>query len=312
MQAATANTTVRRYRGIPGSHAAERVAAMGGPVAQRASRRRSTSGPGFIDLERRTAPPVGGDDDEEERPALSQRARRHVDAVSVADDEEDLLETSLDADVTETEDWSTPPVQRATRSISRQRGSEDVAISTMPRRRRTQRKEMEPLPQARRESHWLLPLGAGMLLIIVLYTVVFWVYFLGLGIANRLSYGPHPTSEMRAVLGLSDSQDDPSVILASNIDGRIVVTILPGGEPGRAFIYQLTALSPAQWGNLDDVAPTIEVQPHASTPNIAIRLVGDPDYWHFFARPALTVTLINTGKGFQVLAGPQQGQNSLA
>ena len=304
----SANTAVRRDNGIPGSNAEEQVKAMGGPVAQRASRqtvsesaskktasRRAAAGPGVIDLRPRSQQWVGDDDDVQ-----------------------DVVEDPLDADVN-MQDWTPPRTTFAERrrglaEQQRQRAPEDEEFDTPrgrttddipPRRRSAGRQQTDQLPRERRHVHWIVPVCTGMLLLIALFTLCFWVYTLGLGISNRVSYGPTPTSEVSAVLGQSDSRATPSVILASNVGGRILITILPGGDATKAMFYQAPALEPSMWGNLNDVVATIDVQPHSATPNIYIHLVGNPDYWHFFARPSLTVTLLNMKPGFKVVLGSQ-------
>lgn len=283
---------VDRRKGIPGSDAAEKVEEMGGPIAQRASRK-TADGPGFIDL----------------RPK-SQR--------QVADD--DVQVTAEDSPDSDIEAWTPPPrttfAERRRRfAEERTRAAENAPASSIPRRRTTTgditprrsssgRTRTDQLPRERRQRrriHWLVPVFTGMLLLMVLYTVCFWVYTIGLGVSNRVSYGPTRTSEVTADLGQGDSPVNPSYILASNVAGQIIVTILPGGDSTKAQVYEVPALEPSIWGNLSDVVVTIEVQQHSASPNIYLHLVGDPSYWHFFARPSLTLTLINTKQGFKVL-----------
>ncbi len=301
------NTKVRRDKGIPGSDAAEQVKAMGGPIAQRASRKtvsepankRTAAGPGVIDLKTRSR--------------------------QWADDEDEVQVVAEDppnSDSADIEDWTPPHTTFAERrrrvAEERTRANENAPVGNIPRRRTTTdditpkrrssgRRETDQLPRERRRVHWVVPVFTGMLLLIVLYTVCFWVYSFGLGASNRISYGPTLTSEVSAVLGQGDSRANPSPILVSNVGGRIIVTILPGGDTTKALVYQAPALEPSMWGNLSDVVATIEVQQHSATPNIYIHLVGDPDYWHFYSRPSLTVTLVHAKQqGFKVMLGSQQ------
>src|SRR6266567_171522 len=288
------STVDRSKGGIPGSDAAGQVKAMGGPVAQRASRQ-TGDGPGVINLRTK-----------------SQRR--------VADDNDDVqvtTEAPPDADVG-MEEWTplhpTFAERRRRMAAERARATANAQVSATrrrttdgitPRRRSSGRRQTDQLPRERRHVHWIVPVIMGMLLLMALYTVCFWVYSLGLGISNRMRYGSALTSEVSAVLGQGDSQANPSYILASNVAGRIVVTILPGGDTAKALVYQVPVLETSMWGNLSDVVATIEVQQHSATPDISIHLVGDPDFWHFFARPSLTLTLVNTKQGFKVLVGSQ-------
>ena len=300
------NTAVRRDNGIPGSDAQEQVKKMGGPIAQRASRKtisesaskKTAAGPVVIDLK--------------------PRSRQWMDD---NDDVQVVAEDPPDSDSADIEDWTPPHTtfteRRRRMAEERARTAGNTSASNIPRRRTTTdditprrsssgRRETDQLPRERRRVHWVVPVFTGMLLLIVLYTVCFWVYSFGLGASNRISYGPTLTSEVSAVLGQGDSRANPSSILVSNVGGRIIVTILPGGDTTKALVYQAPALEPSMWGNLGDVVATIEVQPHSATPNIYIHLVGDPDYWHFYSRPSLTVTLLNIKQGFKVLLGSQQ------
>jgi hypothetical protein len=282
------STVVRRDEGIPGSDAEERVMEIGGPVAQRASRKPATrttaAEPGVITLQPRSQQWVDDGD-------------------NVQMTTEDPPDADVDVDLGNWVPRRTTFTERRQRLAEQQRprGTDDFA----PKRRSTGQRQTDQLSRERGHVHWVVPVCAGMLLLVALYTACFWVYSLGLGIFNRISYGPMLTSEVSAVLGQSDSQANPSVIFASNVGGRIVVTILPGGDPTRAMVYEVPALEPSMWGDLNAVVATIDVQPHSATPNIYIHLVGNPDYWHFFARPSLVVTLQNTRHGFKVVLGSQ-------
>ena len=283
------NTAVRRDNGIPGSNAAERVAAIGGPVAQRASQRASrkttdsgtVDGPGFIDLRTRSPHRVADDDG-------------NVQVVT--------------EDPPDSEEWVPPRTTLAERrrrmaeERTRTTGERPVAVpgratsGSIPARRRT-----DALPGPRRRRHlpgWAL-LWLGALVLIAVYLVIGWLYTLGVGISNRLSYGPVPTSYLEAVVGDHDEPGHPTSFVAMNVHGTIVIQVAPGGDFSKSSNYILTTLDPHMWGTLDDVVVTLEVQGHGPTPNILVHLQGDPDLSHFYQRPAVSLILLNQRPGFK-------------
>src|SRR5579872_101368 len=106
--------------------------------------------------------------------------------------------------------------------------TEDVADEEQPgptlhRRRRVQidaqpRRRSQHLAQ-RRRVHWLLPLGAGMLTLIVLYVLVY-IGDLGLvKLTNNLSYGPDHISIFSGVIDDHDDRDHPTIFLATLLHG---------------------------------------------------------------------------------------------
>ena len=279
------NTTIRRDDGIPGSNAAERVAAMGGPIAQRASRKttdgKTADGPGFIDLRTRSSRRVAGGDD-------------------------DVQVVTEDPPDSDSEEWVPPRmtiaerVQRVAEERARTTEARPVVAprsttsGSIPARRRT-----EALPrQRRRLPDWTL-LWLGALVLIALYLVIGWLYVAGVGISNRLNYGPTPTSYLEAVVGDHDAPGHPTCIVAMNVHGTIVIQVAPGGDFTRSSNYILATLDPRAWGNLDDVVVTLTVSGGGSAPNILVHLQGDPDLSHFYYRPSATLLLINQHPGFK-------------
>src|SRR5260221_2824295 len=280
-------STVDRRKGIPGSDAAEKVEAMGGPIAQRTSRK-TADGPGFIDL----------------RPK-SQR--------QVADDVREPEEDSPDSD---SEVWTPPPsttfAERKRRfAEERTRAAENAPASSIPRRRTTtdaitpgrsssSRRQTDQLPREHRRISGVAALLLSALILVMLYLVIGWLYSLGVAGYNRWIYGPTPTYHLDAVVGDDDSPAYPTHIVAMNVHGTVVVEVAPAGDFSKVATYVMPQLPAPGWGSLDDVIVTLEVAGRGSTSNIVVHLMGGPDLLHFCQRPTLSFLLINQHPGFKV------------
>ena len=141
----------------------------------------------------------------------------------------------------------------------------------------------------------------GALALIFLYLVIGWLYSAWVGVSNRLSYGPTPTSYLSAVVGDHDAPGHPTWVVAMNEHGTIVIQVAPGGD----FTKVVTFVMPAQatfhaWGNLDDIVVTLTVAGTGPTPDILVHLQGDPDIGHFYQRPSASFLLLNQQPGFKV------------
>lgn len=289
-------STVDRSKGIPGSDAAQRVAAMGGPVAQRASRR-TGRGPEPLTLTTRIP----------SRPQPQAADSAGTGDETLKADSDEHINASADVDeLYDPDEWvplRTTLAERRRRMAEEQgrtAGERPLAVpgratsGSIPARRRT-----DALPrQRRRLPGWTL-LWLGALVLIALYLVIGWLYTLGVGISNRLSYGPTPTSYLEAVVGDHDAPGHPTSIVAMNVHGTVVIQVAPGGDFSKSSNYILTTLDPRVWGNLDDVVVTLEVQGHGPTPNILVHLQGDPDLSHFYQRPTVGLVLLNQRPGFK-------------
>ncbi len=216
----------RRKTGIPGSDATERVQEMGGPVAQRASRKQNQDGPVPLPIGKNTG---------------SSRSR-------VQQDADDL-----------------------------------------------------PRPRQRRHLHGGVTLLLGAIVLIFLYLVIGWLYSAWVGVSNRFSYGPTPTSYLEAVVGDHDAPGHPTWFVAMNAHGTIVIQVAPGGDFTKVVTYVMSAQTTFHsWGNLDDIVTTLSMAGNGPAPNILVHLQGDPDIGHFYQRPSATFLLLNQQPGFKV------------
>jgi hypothetical protein len=165
------------------------------------------------------------------------------------------------------------------------------------------RRKTDDLPEPRRQRRHLhggVTLLLGALALIALYLTIGWLYSVGLGVSNRLSYGPTPTAYLDAVVGDHDAPGHPTSFVAMNVHGTIVIQVAPGGDFVKSSTYVLTTLDPHAWGNVDDVIVALQVQGSGPTPNIIVRLQGDPDLSHFLVRPGASFVLLNQRPGFRV------------
>lgn len=145
-----------------------------------------------------------------------------------------------------------------------------------------------------RRAHGMLLVGVGMLLVMLIYSGMFWVFVGVLNVSNLASYGPTHTFHLDTQLGAK-----PSHIIATNVHGTIYVTIIeeqPGGKPA-ITTYVGPQLITSAWGDqadLDGIVPTVDVQrvQPPAFPMIYVHLTGNMDYWHFYGRPTTTFLLI--------------------
>ena len=258
----------RSKTGIPGYDAAKEVEQMGGPVARRASRA-SADGPLPMSFGRSRC---ARRDTQEEPPAPD------VLSETEGDDEED--------------EWQYRRHPRASQAAP-ERNTTRKPVP--PHSRRT-----DDLPRPRRHLHGGVTLLLGALALISLYLVIGWIYSAWVGVSNRLSYGPTPTSYLVAVVGDHDAPGHPSCVVAMNEHGTIVIQVAPGGDFSKAAIYVVPAQTFHAWGNLDDIVVTLTTAGKGPAPNILVTVQGDPDLWHFYQRPSASFLLLNQRPGFKV------------
>ena len=144
----------------------------------------------------------------------------------------------------------------------------------------------------------LAALAAGVMIVVIGYTIIFWIYFFGIQISNRWNYGPTPTYHLDAVIGDKDSSTSPTHFTATVLHGKVIVFAIPGNDLDRATSYAGPTLNPGAWTNLDHIIVTLAIEHITGT--VLVSVVGDPNFWHFYQRPSVTYTLINTHPGFKI------------
>jgi hypothetical protein len=100
-------------------------------------------------------------------------------------------------------------------------------------------------------GHPLLYLGLGMLGMLVLWMVLISVVGWFNTTLDDLRYGRPRTFQIDAVVGHNDSAASPSHFIAINLNGRIEIIELPGGDASHARIY----IGPQLYGAGNNLVP---------------------------------------------------------
>ena len=136
-----------------------------------------------------------------------------------------------------------------------QRPSIEEDYPDPPRRAKTtSRIYTEAKPTRRLERtrfHWLVFVGLGLFVMII-----GWLSFSALSNwwstkVNDWTYGNPRTYQVDAVVGHNDSPAHPSHFIAVNLNGKIEVIEIPGGDPSKSQIY----IGPQLFGAGSDLTP---------------------------------------------------------
>jgi hypothetical protein len=165
--------------------------------------------------------------------------------------------------------------------------------------RHPRKTEHLPKPKPRRQTHWLLPLGAGMFFLLVLYVIVFFADLGFVSLTNRLSYGPNHISLYTSAIGDHDDTTHPTIFLATMLHGSVLVEELPGGDMAKAKAFTFPPLVPGAWGDMADIVVTVSPQSAGLTPTMLVKVEGDPQFGTLLARPTVTFLLVHTTKGYK-------------
>jgi len=149
----------------------------------------------------------------------------------------------------------TPVVQRASRLRSPQTEEDEQATpgsaSTGPRPKMPRLSRTGGRRRGKLRVHPLLLLGLGMIVMLVLWTLLTLVVSWWNTTWDDLHYGRPRTFQTDAIVGHNDSSSNPSHFIALNLNGRIEVIELPGGDGSKARIY----IGPRLYGNGDNLIP---------------------------------------------------------
>ncbi len=100
-------------------------------------------------------------------------------------------------------------------------------------------------------GHPLLYLGIGMLAMLAMWLALTTAISWWNTTWDDLHYGRPRTFQTDAIVGHNDSSNNPSHFIALNLNGRIEIIELPGGDASKARIY----LGPQLFGNSEDLVP---------------------------------------------------------
>ena len=106
-------------------------------------------------------------------------------------------------------------------------------------------------PQSRRQLHWLVYVGVGMIAAIALWVSFGAILAWGTAKYNDLVYGNPRIFQTDAVVGHGDSPAHPSHFIALNLHAQVIVIELPAGNPAKSYEY----VGPYLIGNGDDLIP---------------------------------------------------------
>lgn len=125
-------------------------------------------------------------------------------------------------------------------------GEEDAVSAGSARRAATVSKSLPKTPHPKGvssrgkffvQAHPLLYLGVGMLAMLALWTTLSFVLNWWSTTLDDIRYGRPRTFQIDAVVGHNDSAASPSHFIAINLNGRIEVIEMPGGDGSHARIY---------------------------------------------------------------------------
>jgi hypothetical protein len=109
-------------------------------------------------------------------------------------------------------------------------------------------------PPSRRRgfyAHPLLYLGIGMVAMLALWVGLSFFLSWWYTWQDDLHYGRPRTYQVDQAVGHNDSPDNPTHFVAINLNSRVLIIELPGGDSSKARIYQ----GPTLYGQGSDLAP---------------------------------------------------------
>lgn len=119
----------------------------------------------------------------------------------------------------------------------RQQGATTRNLPRPPRAPRQSAKGAEQR-SIRKNTHWLLPVGLGMLAMLVLWVTGSWVLAWGIQRYNDITYGTPRTYQMDAIVGHGgDNNVRPSHFIAVNLNRQAIVIEFMAGDPGKSVSY---------------------------------------------------------------------------
>ncbi len=108
-------------------------------------------------------------------------------------------------------------------------------VYAMPER--YEEEEEEPRRKRRRRPHGLLVFGVGMIAMLCLWAGLQWAITWWQVSQDDGRYGRPRTTQYDVVIGHNDSPDHPTHILAINLNAKVTIIELPGGDRSKTRIY---------------------------------------------------------------------------
>ena len=139
------------------------------------------------------------------------------------------------------------PLNPPTGPVSQRRrtGTQDLPLQSRQSARHTTSQQFSPTTGAatgrikKRNSnvHWLLPLGVGMVAMLVLWVFGSLIVAWGQQRYDDITYGRPRTYQTDAVVGHNDSLLHKSHFIAINYNRQAIVTEWRGGDPAKSIVY---------------------------------------------------------------------------
>jgi hypothetical protein len=136
------------------------------------------------------------------------------------------------------------PVRRQSQTISR-----DLPRQTRANGPQTPYEKVK----AKGNVHWLLPLGIGMICMLVLWMLGASVLAWGIQRSNDLRYGNPRTYQVNAVVGHNDDAKHPSHFIAVNLNRQAIIFEIMGGDPAKSVSYVVPVYIAGDGGDLAPV-----------------------------------------------------------
>ncbi len=151
-----------------------------------------------------------------------------------------------------------------------------AAPAPRPVRNVTTSYEKPPIKRERKNVHWLLYVGLGMIAALALWALSTAALAWGTNQYNNIVYGYPRTFQTNAIVGHNDGTANPSHFIAVNLKGQIIIFELPGGDPSKSTDY----IGPDLIGPQDDMLPvTLSFQDvnHDGAPDMVVH-VADKNF----------------------------------
>lgn len=183
--------------------------------------------------------------------------------------------------------------------LPRTTGSQSPSTAAVPRRqgtrnlppRNTRTSEQPPRPNQKKNVHWLLPLGVGMLAMLALWLIGSSALAWGKARYDDIRYGNPRTYQTDAVVGHGDSEAHPSHFMAINLNRQAIIIEFKGGDPAKSVSYVAPVYIAGDGGDLAPVTVDFKDVNGDNKPDMIIHiLLPSQDQISVF---------INDGKGFR-------------
>ncbi len=189
---------------------------------------------------------------------------------------------------TGTQDLPLPPPRQNPRTTTSQR---QYAPSTEPGSARVKKHNSN--------VHWLLPLGVGMVAMLVLWVFGSLLVAWGQQRYDDVTYGRPRTYQTDAVVGHGDSPAHKSHFIAINYNRQAIVTEWRGGDPAKSVVYVVPYYIVGDNSELTPVTVELRDVTGDNRPDLIIHI-------HLHTQDQ-TFVFVNDGTKFR----PQQGNDKI-